>query len=202
MNQRFRLVALPIIVTLMLIGESLWGASSETGHNGRFFIFRGVRSRKEGNMDGNHISYKGPKVLKRLILIVVLSIIILLVGTQTSLAADPPVPEIEVLNLSSIPEPLAVGQSYTFDIEIDSSDQPFLIAMAMTDAYYPGRGVFWNGVDVETKQDYTILHLTVTGKNSTSDLPDGVTRLSISVGVRYQKWGTISERFEFTVVVP
>ncbi len=70
-------------------------------------------------MDGNHITYKKPNVLKRLILIIVLSIVILRVGSQTSLAAYPPEGEIEVLNLSSMPGTLAVKQSYTFDIEID-----------------------------------------------------------------------------------
>ena len=87
--------------------------------------------------------------------------------------------------------------------------------MAMTDAYYPGRGVFWHGNDTAHHTTSATLHLTMTGKNSTADLPavydwpepgvhwpEGVAPVSIVAGVRYKGGLIISERFDFGVVVP
>jgi hypothetical protein len=129
-------------------------------------------------------------------------------------ASSPPV-TIELLN----PPPggvleLAVGESYTFDITIES-DEPFVVAIAMTDAYYPGRGVFWHGSDRATRDTAALLELTMTGKNSTADLwaacdwpesgdcwPEGVAPVSIVAGVRYKGGVVIAEQFPFAVVVP
>ena len=145
-----------------------------------------------------------------------LIIAVLLMGASSSFAQAPPSATITLLN----PPPggileLDVGESYTFGIEITSSE-PFIIAMAMTDAYYPGRGVFWHGSDRATKTDYALLHLTMTGKNSTADLgpacdwpepgggclPNGVAPVAIAVGVRYKGNLALSEYFTFGVVVP
>mgnify|MGYP000726735519 CR=1 FL=1 len=129
-------------------------------------------------------------------------------------AQDEPTVSINVLN----PAPngvlvLDVGESYTFDIEV-TSDTPFLIAIALTDAYYPGRGVKWHGVDVQQKGTSALLHLTVTGKNSTADLlricdwpepdicyPDGVAPLAIAAGARFPGF-SIGEYLPFSVRVP
>lgn len=109
---------------------------------------------------------------------------------------------------------LGVGESYTFEIEVKSGE-PFILAMAMTDAYYPGRGVFWHGNDAAHQGTSATLYLTMTGKNSTADLPavcdwpepgvcwpEGVAPVSIVAGVRYPGGLIISERFDFGVVVP
>jgi hypothetical protein len=111
------------------------------------------------------------------------------------------------------PLELAVGESHTFYIEV-SSDQPFTLAMAMTDAYYPGRGVFWHGVDVVVRDDFALLELTITGKSPTSELaavcdwpqpgdcwPEGVVPLAIAAGARFAGGATVSEIFPFSVVV-
>ena len=65
---------------------------------------------------------------------------------------------------------LEVGQSYTFDIEITSSET-FVSAVAKVDMYYPGKGVFWHAsTDLASQSNTATLHLTVIGKSSTADL--------------------------------
>lgn len=109
---------------------------------------------------------------------------------------------------------LAVGESYTFDILL-TSDEPFLGAVAMADSYYPGRGVFWHGTDRVSQSYSALLHLTITGKESTADLlavcdwpalgdcwDAGVAPVAIVAGMRYQGGVTVSEQFAFAVRVP
>jgi hypothetical protein len=130
-------------------------------------------------------------------------------------AVAAPVVTIEVLNLpdDGVLE-LAVGQSYTFDIYIES-DQPFVLAAAQTDAFYPGRGIFWHGGDRTTHNTSVTLHLTVTGKNSTADLravcdwpepgdcwPEGVAPAAIVAGARFKGGLTVAPVFAFGVEVP
>jgi hypothetical protein len=86
--------------------------------------------------------------------------------------------------------------------------------MALTDQYYPGRGIYWHGSDRATQANSALLHLTVTGKKSTADLasvcdwpepgkcwPEGVAPASIAVGVRFKGGLVVGERFNFAVVV-
>jgi hypothetical protein len=109
---------------------------------------------------------------------------------------------------------LAVGESYTFDIEVGSGPS-FILAMAMPDAYYPGRAISWHGNDVAHAGDSAVLHLTMTAKGSTAGFdavcdwpepgtcwPDGVVPASVVVGVRFKQGEVLSERFDFSVVVP
>jgi hypothetical protein len=109
---------------------------------------------------------------------------------------------------------LEVGQPYTFDVQI-ISDEPFVMAMLMTDQYYPGRSIHWQGCDVANQATSAVLHLTITGKASTADLPgvcdwpeantcweEGVAPMSLVVGARYRGGQMVSERFDFAVVVP
>lgn len=109
---------------------------------------------------------------------------------------------------------LAVGESYTFDIQI-TSDDAFVLAMATIDAYYPGRSVHGDANDTAHRTTSALLHLTVTGRESTADLPAvydwpepginwpvGTAPVSIVAGVRYKGGLVVSERFSFTVSVP
>jgi hypothetical protein len=109
---------------------------------------------------------------------------------------------------------LAIGESYTFDIQI-TSDDAFVLAMATIDAYYPGRGVRGRANDRAHRTTSALLHLTVTGERSTVELPavydwpepginwpEGTSPVSIVAGVRYKGGVVISERFSFTVAVP
>ena len=109
---------------------------------------------------------------------------------------------------------LEVDESYTFDIEIRDGT-PFVLAMAMPDAYYPGRAIIWHGNDIAHRARSATLHLTMTGKGPTATLPavcdwpepgvcwpEGTAPASIVVGVRFEKGLVLSERFDFYVVVP
>jgi hypothetical protein len=97
---------------------------------------------------------------------------------------------------------LSVGEPYTFDVAI-TSDEPFVLAVAMGDEYYPGRGIFYAGNDSAHQTTYALLHLTVTGKEPTDFLPDGVCPIAVVAGVRFKGGVVFSERFEMNVrVVP
>jgi len=98
------------------------------------------------------------------------------------------------------PVELAVGESYTFRVSIES-DEPFILAMAIADAYYPGRYIDWHGNDRATHATNAELQLTMTGRSPTLDLPDGVVPASISAGVRCKGSVVYSERIDFTVQV-
>ncbi|MBU0492478.1 MAG: hypothetical protein KKA73_20160 [Chloroflexi bacterium] len=151
---------------------------------------------------------------KRLALLGIMIVGVLLTSIPASPATAAPTATITLLN----PPPsglleLAVGESYTFDILI-TSDEPFVLAMAMRDAYYPGRAVFWHDSDRVTQDTSALLHLTITGKNPTTDLaavcdwpepgacwPEGVAPLSIVAGVRYKGGQAAAETFPFAVKV-
>jgi len=109
---------------------------------------------------------------------------------------------------------LAVGETHTFEIKVKRGDA-FVLAMAMPDAYYPGRSIIWHGNDVVHRDDSGLLQLTMTATSSTADLeavsgwpepgtdwPEGVAPVSIVAGVRFVGGGVLSERFDFYVVVP
>lgn len=93
---------------------------------------------------------------------------------------------------------LAVGESHTFDIAV-TSDEKFVVALALTDQFFPGRGVFFAGSDRATRATTADLHLTIKGKEVTDFLPDGVAPVAIVVGVRYKGGIVLSERFDFFV---
>lgn len=95
---------------------------------------------------------------------------------------------------------LEVGESYTFEVLVEG-DRPFISAMALPDQFYPGRGIFFAGNDIVTRQSSAVLTLTVTGKNSTAGLPNGVAPASVFVGVRYSD-ELVVQQFDFFVSVP
>lgn len=154
--------------------------------------------------------------MKRLLaLITVVTAALVLLGAPSAQATTPHNVTITVLNPA--PEAglgLDVGEAYTFDIQV-TSDDLFIMTIAQTDSYYPGRGVFWHGGDVATHSTSALLHLTVTGKRSTAELaavydwpfpedcwPEGVAPLAIVVGVRFQGGEVVVDWFPFMVEVP
>jgi hypothetical protein len=153
---------------------------------------------------------------KLLVTISVAAVALLLAFTCADQATAASTVKIKLLNPPHKNKPfeLAVGESYTFDILL-TSDEPFTVAMAMPDAYYPGRGVFWHGRDGENQNTSALLHLTMTGRNSTADLPavcdwpepgdcwpEGVAPVAIAVGARFAGGQVYGEQFPFAVVVP
>ena len=108
---------------------------------------------------------------------------------------------------------LDVGESETFYIEV-ASEVPYLFAAAKVDAYYPGRGIHSPGGDQVGQGTSALLEITITGKNSTADLPavcdwpwegmcwpEGVAPVAIAAGMRYDD-NVIAEYFPFMVIVP
>jgi hypothetical protein len=138
---------------------------------------------------------------KFLIAILVLSLALSILSATAS--AKPAPVTIELLNppkhgLLKV----SVGESYTFDIAI-TSDETFLLAVAMGDEYYPGRGIFFAGNDTAHQTTSALLHLTVTGKEPTDFLPEGVCPIAVVAGVRFPGGVVFSERFDMNVrVVP
>lgn len=139
--------------------------------------------------------------------------IALLACLASSVGADEP--RITLLN----PPPdgglkLTVGQSYTFEIEV-AEGEPFVLSMAMPDAYYPGRSIIWRGNDIAQRDTSALLQLTMIATSPTEDLaqvcgwpdpdtpcwPNGVAPVSIVAGVRFEKGVVLSERFDFSVRV-
>jgi hypothetical protein len=158
--------------------------------------------------------------MKRILMAMgLLATVVLLLGA-TPTQADPPIPpEVTISLLNPPPDgllELAVGESYTFHVEVVSvSEEPFLWAVAMTDEYYPGRALYWHGQDRVNRDTSALLSLTMTGKKPTADLPavcdwpepgvcwpEGVAPASIVVGVRFQGGGVAVEQFAFAVLVP
>jgi hypothetical protein len=140
--------------------------------------------------------------MKRLLIVV--SIVALLVFVLPAAATAKPAPvTIELLNPPKKGTlELSVGEPYIFDIEI-TSKAPFILAVAMGDEYYPGRGIFFSGNDTASHATYALLHLTVTGKEPTDFLPEGVCPIGVVAGVRYKGGVVLSERFDMNVrVVP
>ena len=136
--------------------------------------------------------------------LIVLSMLLLLVLALPATAAAAPAPiTIELLNppKKGLLE-LHVGESYTFDVEITSAE-PFILAIALGDEYYPGRGIFFNGGDTAHQATYALLQLTVTGKEPTDFLPEGVCPIGVVAGARYPGGIVFSERFDMNVrVIP
>jgi hypothetical protein len=140
--------------------------------------------------------------MKRLISLCSLIALLVLMDPVASMAAAAPI-TIELLNppKKGLLE-LAVGESYTFDIEVTST-APFIQAIVLGDEYYPGRGVFFHGNDIAHHTTSALLHLTIEGKEPTDFLPDGVAPAAVVAGVRFKGGVVFSERFDFNVhVVP
>jgi hypothetical protein len=142
--------------------------------------------------------------------LILVTLLALLAGTALPASAAPGV---RFKLLDPLPMQLAVGETYTIRIRV-TSHEPFLLAMVMPDEYYPGRGIFFNGIDLAHQNTEAILQLEVTGKESTADLwavqdwpttedwPAGVTPAAVVVGVRYPGGEVVSQIFPFAVAVP
>ena len=145
--------------------------------------------------------------------VMTLTVLLLCALFSEAAAAPSVVITVDGLPPGNKPLKLAVGETRTFDIQI-TSDEPFILAMAMPDAYYPGRGVSWHTGDRAHHATSAELQLTMTAKKTTDGLlavcdwptpgvcwPDGVAPVSIVAGVRFKKGVTFAETFPFAVVV-
>jgi hypothetical protein len=121
-------------------------------------------------------------------------------------------PTVTFTLLTPLPTHLTVGETAVIGVHVESS-QPFLMAIALSDAYYPGRGVSFDGSSAVPGGTSADLYLTVTGRASTADLAAvenwpadedwaaGAAPLAVRVGARYTGGGVASAAFLFSVVV-
>ena len=121
-------------------------------------------------------------------------------------------PTVTFTLLTSLPTELAVGETAVICVRVESSE-PFVMAIALSDAYYPGRGVLFDGSSAQTRATSADLCLTVTGRESTADLaavedwpgdedwPAGVAPLAVRVGARFAGGAVVSTSYLFAVTV-
>ncbi len=140
----------------------------------------------------------------------------ILAATAAPAAAAPPagsVPTVTFTLLTPLPTHLAVGESAVLAVRVESSE-PFVMAIALSDAYYPGRGVLFDGSAASTGATSADLYLKVTGKQSTAglaavqdwpadeDWPAGPAPLAVRAGARFPGGGVASTSYLFAVSVP
>ncbi|HVF15124.1 MAG TPA: hypothetical protein VM942_11025 [Acidimicrobiales bacterium] len=111
-----------------------------------------------------------------------------------------------------LPTELAVGESAIIGVRVQSSE-PFAMAIALSDAYYPGRGVSFNGSPAHPRDTSAELYLTITGRAPTAELaavqdwpldedwPAGVAPVAVGVGARFPGGDVVGMRFPFAVTV-
>lgn len=122
-------------------------------------------------------------------------------------------PTVTFTLLTPLPTELAVGETAVICVRVESSE-PFVMAIALSDAYYPGRGVLFDGSSAQARATSADLCLTVTGRESTADLaavqdwpgdedwPAGVAPLAVRVGARFAGGAVVSSSYVFAVTVP
>ena len=114
--------------------------------------------------------------------------------------------------LTPLPSELGVGETAVIGVHVESSE-PFVMAIALSDAYYPGRGVRFDGSAAATASTSADLFLTVTGRDLTADLgpvdnwpedqdwPAGVAPLAVRAGARFAGGYVASRSWLFAVAV-
>lgn len=122
------------------------------------------------------------------------------------------VPTVTFTLLSPLPTELAVGESAVIGVRVESTE-PFLMAIALSDAYYPGRGVRFDGSAAAASATAVDLYMTIIGREPTvalgavqdwpvdEDWPEGVAPLAIRVGARFTGGSIASTSFLFAVTV-
>ena len=121
-------------------------------------------------------------------------------------------PNVTFTLLTELPTKLQVGQQAIIGVHVESSE-PFAMAIALSDAYYPGRGVLFDGSAAQAHATSADLYLTITGRESTADLPAvqdwpsdedwpaGVAPLAVRVGARFAGGYVASMSYLFGVAV-
>lgn len=144
--------------------------------------------------------------------LLVLSVLASILGSGASPARAESVPTVTFTLLTPLPSMLDVGETAVIGVHVESSE-PFLMAIALSDAYYPGRGVRFDGSAAATRTTEADLFLTITGTQPTGalpavqdwpadeDWPEGVAPLAVRVGARFTGGYVASTSFLFSVAV-
>ena len=121
-------------------------------------------------------------------------------------------PTVNFTILTPLPAEMAVGETALIGVRVESSE-PFAMAIALSDAYYPGRGVLFDGSAAQAHATQADLYLTITARDSTADLgavqdwpadedwPAGVAPLAVRVGARFPGGNVVSTSYLFSVRV-
>ncbi|MGH9263744.1 MAG: hypothetical protein ACRD1D_03545 [Acidimicrobiales bacterium] len=140
---------------------------------------------------------------------------IALAATILAGAPAPPVaaqPVVTFTLLTPLPTDLAVGETAAIGVRVESSE-PFVMAIALSDAYYPGRGVLFDESPAHRGGTSADLSLTISGREPTAglpavedwpaeeDWPAGVAPLAVRVGARFAGGMVVGETFLFGVAV-
>ena len=132
-------------------------------------------------------------------------------ATAAPPGAEPPA--VTFTLLTPLPTELAVGESATIGVRVESSE-PFVMAIALSNAYYPGRAVLFDGSPAQPAATLADLYLTVTARGSTAglaavqnwpadeDWPAGVAPVAVAVGARFAGGGVVGTQFPFAITVP
>ncbi len=135
--------------------------------------------------------------------------------TPTAVAAAPspgPAPTVTFTLLSPLPSDLVVGETAVIGVRVESSE-PFVMAIALSDAYYPGRAVRFDGSQAVHGATSADLVLTLVARQPTADLgaaqdwpfdedwPAGVAPLAVRVGARFAGGALAGATFPFAVMV-
>lgn len=121
-------------------------------------------------------------------------------------------PEVTFTLLTPLPTTLAVGETARIGVHVESSE-PFAMAIALSDAYFPGRGVRFDGSPARAHDTSADLWLTITGRAPTAglpavqdwplneDWPAGTLPLAVRAGVRFEGGDVVSTGYLFGVTV-
>ena len=127
------------------------------------------------------------------------ALMVLMTGVLTAAA---PTPVTTFTLVQGLPSVMNIGDTYTVIVEV-VSDQPFLSASALPDTYYPGRGVVAvQGGDRAGQGTSATLQVTFKAKSTITKAEDGISPVSVVVGVRYAGGYVAVQRYDFAVQVP
>ena len=135
-----------------------------------------------------------------------------LTAAATPVAAST-TPTVTFTLLTALPDRLEVGESAEIGVRVQSSE-PFAMAIALSDAYYPGRAVRFDGSAAQANATSADLYLTLTARESTAGLGPvqgwpvdevwaaGVAPLAVRVGARFAGGAVFSDSYLFGLTVP
>jgi hypothetical protein len=136
---------------------------------------------------------------------------ILVPATAPALATTEP--QVTFTLMTPLPEHLDVGERAVIRVRVDSNE-PFAMAIALSDAYFPGRGVLFDGSAAHAHDTSADLELTIVGRESTADLPAalgwptadqnwpaGIAPVAVRVGARFAGGYVASASYVFAVTV-
>jgi hypothetical protein len=139
--------------------------------------------------------------VKKILFTLTLALLMAVLSIQLASAAGPEKQLVTFKLLGGLPRTMQIGQSYTVTVQVDSS-QEFISAQAMPDDQYPGKGVISNGVSHTAAGTSATMIIVFTAKSSTRNLPGGTDQVAVVAGVRLPNGQIVTQRFDFSVVVP